>query len=642
MSYDDLHLITAWGQIVQLRDNDLLTPAELLLLESAQTGRPARISLTIPNLKAPGVLIRAQLLRYLILGGCKDFTTQPSGITMYGAWIAGVLDLSFTTARGPIDLFNCHFAECPQMMQLRADGLAIVGSALADGLNAARIQISGNMTLDGSKVDGKVALSGSDIKGHLSCTQSTLRNPEGSAFKAQGIKVASSVLLEGTTASGQVSLLGARIGGQLVAIGAEFHNPEGHALSVQSAQIHGDVFLRYAQADGVVSFMGAEVGGVLDCSYAILRTTQGDALNAQRLTVREGFIWRRLRDVVGAVDLTSAHVGDLWDDPESWSKCEGLYLSGFIYDVLHGGINVPDRLAWLKMGAVSRREFYPQPYEQLAKLLRDTGHRSDARAIMVAKEKEQRKASRERWRREAAWRQRLLDASLMPDNPRAEAVAALELQRPNDPDLARLVLLHPTGADQNPGVSAQILAYAQQQFRGEQHWYNVRVGWRNAGSLVADKVFGLVVGYGHKPERSFYMLLALVFAGWFLAYNAWKDGDFAPTSGPVLMSESWQKLATDPTITNPAKVWSDKYMQASDGTSVLTAGRDYETFNAASYAVDLVVPIVALGQEAAWAPSTTRGPWGRWLWGARWWLISLGWIVTAIGAAAVTGVIRRE
>ena len=641
MSYENLHLITAWSQVVQLRENGLLSPAEVLLLESAQTGDAAKIGLTVPNLRAPHVLIRAQLLRYLILGGCKDFRTQPSGITIYGAWISGALDLSFTTARGPIDFFNCHFAERPQMEQLQTDGLAIVGSTLADGINAARIQISGNLTLNGSKVDGKVALSGSDIKGHLSCTQATLRNPEASAFKAQGMKVASSVLMEGTTASGQVSLLGAQIGGQLVAIGAAFHNPEGHALNVQSAQIHGDVFLRYAQADGVVSVMGAEVGGVFDCSHAALRTTHGDALNAQRLIVREGFIWRRLRDVVGVVDLTSAHVGDLWDDPESWAMCDGLYLSGFIYDVLHGGINVPDRLAWLKMGAVSRREFYPQPYEQLAKLLRDTGHRTDARAIMVAKEQEQRKASRERWRREVVWRQSLLDASLMTGEPQAEAVALLQEQRPNDPDLARLVLLHPQ-ADRDLGVPALTLAYAQQQFRSAQHWHNVRVYWRNAGSLIADRVFGLVVGYGHRPERSFYMLLALVFVGWFLAHSAWEEGDFAPTAGPVLMSESWQTLATDPAIANPAKVWSDKYMIATDGTPTLTAGRDYETFNAVAYAVDLVVPIVSLGQEAAWAPSTTRGPWGWWLWGARWWLITLGWIVTAIGAAAVTGVIRRD
>ena len=60
------------------------------------------------------------------------------------------------------------------------------------------------------------------------------------------------------------------------------------------------------------------------------------------------------------------------------------------------------------------------------------------------------------------------------------------------------------------------------------------------GGLVADRVFGLVVGYGHKPERSFYMLLALVFVGWFLADRSWEEGDFAPTAGPVLMSESWQ------------------------------------------------------------------------------------------------------
>ena len=297
MNYEDLHLITRWAQVVQLRDNDLLTPAELTLLESAQAGITARISLTVPNLKAPGVLIRAALLRYLILGGCNDFRTQPSGITVIGAWIAGKLDLSFTQARGPVDFFNCHFSERAQMVQLQADGLTIVGCTMTDGINAARIQISGNLTLNGSRIDGKVSLSGSDIKGHLSCTQATLRHPEGSAFKAQGMKVASSVLLEGTTATGQVSLLGAQIGGQLVAIGVAFHNPRGHALNAQSIQVRGDAFLRYATTDGEVSFMGAEINGVLDLAHATMRNPQARALNAQRLIVREGFIWRRMQDV---------------------------------------------------------------------------------------------------------------------------------------------------------------------------------------------------------------------------------------------------------------------------------------------------------------------------------------------------------
>jgi hypothetical protein len=455
------------------------------------------------------------------------------------------------------------------------------------------------------------------------------------------MKVASSVLLEGTSATGRVSLLGAQIGGQLVAIGAAFHCPEGHAFNIQSVQIRGDVFLRYVDVKGEVSLMGAEINGVLDCSHASLSHAQGAAFSAQRLIVREGFIWRRLAAVSGTVDLTSAHVGDLWDDLDSWALCDGLYLSGFIYDVLHGGINVAERLAWLKMGAVSRREFYPQPYEHLAKVLRETGHRSDARAIMVAKEKEQRSASRARWRREAAWRKDLAAACDMPDELRTEAFADLHTRRPNDPDLARLIMLFPADG-RDLGIGVQTLIYARQEFRSAQYWHNTRVLWRNAGSLLADKVFGVVVGYGHKPERSFYMLVTLVFIGWFLAQNAWKAGDFAPTAAPVLMSESWQSLATNPDVSNPAAVWSDKYLMTSDGNRTLSAGRDYETFNAVAYAVDLVVPIVALGQEAAWAPSTTRGPWGWWLWGVRWWLVALGWIVTAIGAAAVTGVIRRD
>lgn len=641
MTYTDLHLITRWAEVVELRDAGLLTPAEELLLQAAERGETARVGLTVPNLKAPHVLIRAHLLRYLILGGCKDFRTQPSGITLRGAWIGGTLDLSFTAPHGPVDFFNCHFAQRPQMLQTQADGLAIVDCTLADGLNAARIQIAGNLTLNGSRSDGKVSLSGAVIKGHLSCTRAVLRNEAGAAFKAQGISVASSVLLEGTAATGLVSLLGAQIGGQLVAIDVSLHNATGHALNCQSTQVRGDAFLRGAVTTGEVSFMGAEINGVLDCSHATLRHPEGQALNAQRLVVREGFIWRRLRDVAGAIDMTSAHVGDLWDDPESWATCDRIYLSGFRYDVLHGGINVDDRLAWLKKGAISRREFYPQPYEQLAGLLRETGHRSDARAIMVAKEREQRKAARARWQREAEWRADLLAAGAATGVARAKRLAALQDRRPNDPDLERWMLLHPPD-DRTLGVSDLTLAYARRDLRSNLRWRNLRVYWRNLGSLIADKVLGVVVGYGHKPERSFYMLLVLVACGWFLSDRAWEAGDFAPTAGPVLMSEGWQTLAKDARIANPAQVWSDKYMVAPDGTPVLTAGRDYETFHAAAYAVDLVVPIISLGQEASWAPSTTRGPWGQILWWVRWWLIALGWIVTAIGAAAVTGVIRRD
>lgn len=641
MTYEDLHLITHWAQVVQLRDDDLLTPAELALIDAASRGESATISQTVPNLKSPHVLIRAALLRYLILGGCKDFRTQPSGVTVNGAWIGGRLDLRFTKAYGPIDLYNCYVAERAELVQLQADGLAIVGATLVDGINASRLRVTGNVTLNGSRSEGKISLSGAEIGGHLSCVRASLRKPGGSALKAQGMTVSSSVLLEGTVTEGMVSFLGAQIGGQLVCIGSDFSNMDGHALQAQSARIQGDVLMCYASCSGEVSFLGAEIGGVFDCSQATLRKPNGLALNAQRLVLKEGFVWRRIQGLSGTVDLTSAHVGDLWDDPESWAQVDTLFLSGFLYDHLHGRIDVDDRLAWLKKGAVSRREFYPQPYEQLAKLLRDTGHRSDARAIMVAKEKEQRRAARMRWHAERQWRRDLVAASRMDDAARTDAITALTVRRPTDENLSRLAMLYPVDTDK-PFTEPMTLQLAQQQFRAEQRGFILRKKLSSIGSVIADRIFGLVVGYGHKPERSFYMLVILIAVGWFLADRAWKDGDFAPTIGPVLMSQGWQSLATDVRITNPAQVWSDKFMLSPDGVPILTEGRDYETFHPVAYAVDVVVPIISLGQEASWAPSTTRGPWGWWLWWVRWFLTALGWIVTAIGAAAVTGVIRRD
>jgi hypothetical protein len=49
-----------------------------------------------------------------------------------------------------------------------------------------------------------------------------------------------------------------------------------------------------------------------------------------------------------------------------------------------------------------------------------------------------------------------------------------------------------------------------------------------------------------------------------------------------------------------------------------------------------------LGQTDAWAPSRDRGFWGGGLWWARWVPAALGWVVTGLGIAAVTGVMQRN
>jgi len=52
--------------------------------------------------------------------------------------------------------------------------------------------------------------------------------------------------------------------------------------------------------------------------------------------------------------------------------------------------------------------------------------------------------------------------------------------------------------------------------------------------------------------------------------------------------------------------------------------------------------LVGLGQETAWSPSRDRGAWGAWGFYTRWVFQALGWIITALGAATLTGLVGRR
>lgn len=145
-----------------------------------------------------------------------------------------------------------------------------------------------------------------------------------------------------------------------------------------------------------------------------------------------------------------------------------------------------------------------------------------------------------------------------------------------------------------------------------------------------------VVGYGFLPWRALGWLAGLWFIACLLAHLAWESGGFAPNSDVILVSDGWKEAVVaaevDPSGGNPAKAWSDTG----------AAGQDWETFNRYAWAVDLVVPVLDVGQTAAWQPSAVRGYWGWYLWWARWGLEIAGWIVSALGVAAITGIMQRD
>jgi hypothetical protein len=91
------------------------------------------------------------------------------------------------------------------------------------------------------------------------------------------------------------------------------------------------------------------------------------------------------------------------DDQESWPRAGNLNIDGFVYGrIARGPTDAEARLQWLALQA----EFTPQPYRQLAKVLRELGDDQGARRVLYKMEKLR------RTEQSRIWRDRLHDVKL--------------------------------------------------------------------------------------------------------------------------------------------------------------------------------------------------------------------------------------
>ena len=87
---------------------------------------------------------------------------------------------------------------------------------------------------------------------------------------------------------------------------------------------------------------------------------------------------------IARLDLRHAVVGPIADDEQSWPKKGNLFLDGFTYErIAEGPTSAAKRLEWI---ARQPDGFIPQPYRQLAKVLREAGDDSGARKVLIALE----------------------------------------------------------------------------------------------------------------------------------------------------------------------------------------------------------------------------------------------------------------
>ncbi len=362
--------------------------------------------------------------------------TAVSGIRGDGVLIDGSLLLRETLIDGSLQLFGAEIAGT-----LSCSGCSIAGKPWRTQRLAADLEtvtIGGNVEFrNGFRANGLILLDNSEIGGTLDCTGGSFfagfgetRSERASRWdpavrrtlKAHRLNLKGSLYLRDCGCDGELSFSGAQIGGDIDCRNGQFHSAGGSdstALRLTRVEAGGNIYFSAGfEAKDKVQLNGALVRGNIDCRGGMFSVPHvlshdaaapGEAFSEDSLS----FVNARVDGALiiapfegngepaavfnGSLDLKSAHIHVLADHPDAWPKqthSNGLrnviHLDGFTYDRFAGNapVEASVRKTWLKRQPPAHmgRDFKPQPFEQLIKVLKDMGHPEEARRLAIERQ----------------------------------------------------------------------------------------------------------------------------------------------------------------------------------------------------------------------------------------------------------------
>ncbi|MBM3578431.1 MAG: hypothetical protein FJX40_12405 [Alphaproteobacteria bacterium] len=140
--------------------------------------------------------------------------------------------------------------------------------------------------------------------------------------------------------------------------------------------------------------------------------------------------------------------------------------------------------------------------------------------------------------------------------------------------------------------------------------------------------YGVFAGYGYKPDR----VLILAFITWlgsayFYNYSA-SQGFFAPSSPAVFQSSTYEECRKT----------------GANWTSCPSLLREYSRFSPPAYSLDLILPVVHLGQAHDWQPIAAGESWnlGYVVRLVTWAEEIFGWVAALTLGAIASGLVKRK
>jgi hypothetical protein len=301
-------------------------------------------------------VIRAEVVRAVLLGAT---TTEPgcaAGLQLRGAHITGML-LRKAKLTNPgkiaLNLDRATIGECDGSGLICSGQVSLIFARISSGLNLASAQLD--------------------------------PGPGQAALVADGALIDGTLQLAQLHTHGTVEMTTGRVGQRVVLTGARLENPAGIAIRLSGTEVAADIFCRDATFLGGVRLVRTQIGSHLDLDHARLINPGGHALDAQGLRAGD-LTLRPAEPVQGTVDLSHANIGVLRDDPECWP--ERLNLDGLTYLALEPQLPAGQRLRWLTRHPDDQ---VPQPYEQLAAHYTSLGQPTQARRVLLARERLQRR-----------------------------------------------------------------------------------------------------------------------------------------------------------------------------------------------------------------------------------------------------------
>jgi hypothetical protein len=628
-----------------LPQNGVVDPAELgeaeqLLWKAFPRGE--WVDLRVAG-KAGRPVIRAEVIAALLLGAESAEPGSAAGIRLRGAAVTGRLDLSGGTVSWPLMCDECGFDAELVFIDTAVQTVGIVNSELP-GFDGTRMRLDGILDLSGSAITGPVRLEAASVTGMVNLTGASiscqgeralvlsyatisgklngrnliveggsravncrvagqlfmagarLANPGGAAFFAGGLEVGGGAFFSlGFHAIGEFRLIGAVLSANLSIDDATFENPGAVAVNLERAtlgSLHGD----NVTCRGQLSMPGAQVNGDLNLPRAVLQADDGEvALNAERAQVGGTVLLSGVK-ALGEINLRSIQVGarimlveaELRDRAPHHAACRlsRAQVTADVFchlmtaegrlrlfgSVVGGTINLTGATLSNPAGKAVEAENVRAQELVLQASTVDGGVDLSHAAIGVLRDDP------------ASWPAQLyLDGltyqALDPALPAAQRLSWLDRDpRGHQPQPYEQLAAHYNAAGQP--VQARDVLYAREKIQ-----HNAKGLASRALGLLQD----ITVGYGYRPRRALGWLALLL------------------TTGSIVFS-----VAPPPSL------------QAGSAPH----------FNGIIYTLDLMLPVVNLGQKNSFNPG---GP-EQWL---SYILIAAGWTLATTVAAGAARVLRK-